>query len=119
MLGIQELKDLASAVAKTAEGVDAILADGTVDVRDLARVPLLLSGLKGFGDVNFAEVIPEATDLDAKESQELAAHFRAVFNLENDSIESVVETGLDIVLAGAQAIQSLRDIWTRVKSIAA
>lgn len=114
-IGIQELKDLATAVAHTAGGIDGVFADGVVDWKDAPRIPSLLKALGEFREVNFADVIPQASDVDAAEHAELAAHFNVVFNLNEDGIEATVEAGFEIMLSGLEALQSLREIAAAIR----
>ncbi len=65
--------------------------------------------------MNFAEVMPQASDVDPAEHAELAAHFNAVFNLAEDGLEATVEAGLDIILSGLEALQTLRDIAAAIR----
>jgi hypothetical protein len=114
-LGISELKDLATAVAQTANSIDGIFADGKVDLRDLGNLPSVLAGLRGFAEVNFSEVLPQAVDLTIPEAHELSAHFKAVFNLREDNIEVVVEQGLDLVVRGVEAVMEIISIAKTIK----
>lgn len=114
-LPVTELKDLATALALSANAGDAVLADGRVDGKDLFQVGKLLTAIRGFGAVDFKEIIPEALDIDAQESTELAAHFAATFNLSNDAVEATVEQGLALVLQGVQAIQAIWEVFGRIR----
>lgn len=113
-LPVTELKDLATAIALSANAVDAVLADGKVDGKDLVRIPQLLMAVKAYTAVDLKEVLPEAADLDSMEGAELAAHFKAVFNLADDAKEAWLEKGLEIVL---QSVEALRAILSMVKAV--
>ncbi len=113
-LPISELKDLAYALALSANAVDAVLADGHVDGKDLLQVPEILKALKAYGSVDFKEIVPEAIDIDAEEAKDLAARFAEAFNLSNDTIEATVEQGLSLVLQGVEAIQAILEVFHRI-----
>lgn len=118
-LGVQDVKAVAAAVAKGTSVVAAILADGTVDFRDMIEVPALFSALRGFAGVDYKAVLPELKDLDDAEKSELAADFAAKFDLPSDSVEKVVEQGYAIVLEAVEAVLAFTKVGALVKKPAA
>lgn len=114
-LDIHAIKNLATAVAHTANAVDGVFADGKVDWRDAGRFPELLGALKDFGSVDFMDVLPELADLTAGEHADLTQHFNQVFNLSEDGVEQAVETGFELILDGVEAIQAIREIAVKIR----
>ena len=114
-MNISELKDLATALALTASVADGVLSDGKVDFKDLASAPALFSALRAYTEVEWSQVLPQASDLDDAERAELADHFKAVFNLSNDSVEATVERGLDMVMVGVGLIMQVKDWAARLR----
>lgn len=114
-LPIDEVKKAATAVALSCNVVDGVFADGKVDFKDLARLPELLTALSRFSDVDAAKLLPQVADIEDAEVKELGAHFAAVFNLSNDTIEGLVEEGLNILLEGLEAFQTIRGLIARLK----
>lgn len=114
-LSVQELKDLAGAVAKIGTGIGKVLEDGKVDWRDTVHVPAILSGIRELSEVSFQALLPELKDMDDAEREDLAAHFRGAFELPNDSTEAVIEQGLELVLMGLQAVLAFTKIGQAVK----
>lgn len=108
-LPVTEIKDLATAVALTLNAVDAV-AQG----RDLGDLVAIVKAARAYADVDFAQILPQASDIDAEEAKDLAAHFAQVFNITNDSIEVVVEQGLSIVL---QSVEAIKVVWELVQKI--
>lgn len=117
-LGIQEVKELATAAAKLGTGAGKILEDGKVTFADTIHVPTILGGLKDLAGVDYKAVLPEAKDLDDTERAELGAHFSATFDLPNDSVEVVVEQGLELCLMALQAILTFVKIGEKAKAVA-
>lgn len=118
-LGIQDIKALATAGAKMGTATGKILEDGKVDWRDTMHVPSVLGALKDLSSVDFGQVLPQAKDLDDAECAELAAHFKATFDLPDDSVEVVVEQGLELVLMALQAILAFAKVGEKVRTVPA
>jgi hypothetical protein len=114
-LGVQEVKDLASAVAKTGAAAAKILADGQVTLSDTVHLPGVLAGLKGFADVEYLALLPELKDLDEAERAELAKDFQSKFDIPNDTVEAVVEQGYALLLEGLDAVMAFLKIGQQVK----
>jgi hypothetical protein len=115
-LGVQDVKALAGAVAKGASVAAKVLADGDVNLRDMVHVPELFSALRGLAGVNYLSVLPQLTDLDEAEKAELAADFRAKFDLPQDTVEVVVEQGYAILLEAIQAVLAFVKVGQKVKA---
>lgn len=113
------LKQLATAVGESATVVGVILADGKVNLADLAEAPAVFAALKDFAGVPFASLLPELGDIEAGEAAELATHFNGVFHLANTTVEGMVEEGLAIMLNIAVAVKQIRDAMGKVKVTAA
>lgn len=109
-----EVKKLVACIAGALTVGGQILADGKVGIGDLARLPQLLGELQGLTGVDYKAVLPQVADLDADELTDLATTFKAAFNLADDTVERVVENGIDIVLQVVQAVAVLKGIYDRV-----
>ncbi len=114
-LPVSAILALTSALAISANAIDAIFEDNQVNIIDLARLPALLNGIKGLIDVDFSQVAPEALDIDEVEKAQLADAFRASFNIRNDAVENVIEIGFGLLLEAAQVVQILKEIGSKIK----
>ena len=114
-LPISALVALATAISLTANATDAIFEDGQVSLVDLPKLPSLLSGLKSFASVEFAQLLPQIADLDEQEKYELADAFREKFNIRNEGIEEVIEIGFALSLEVSQVFQVLKSIGSKIK----
>lgn len=117
-LDVTSLKQLATAGAKIGTATGKILADGKVDFTDVVHLPAVLNGIKDLSGVDYKALLPELKDLDDTERAELSAHFSATFDIPNDSVEVVVEQGLDICLMVLQAILSFVRVGEVTKTAA-
>ncbi len=115
-LGVSELKDAATFIAKVANSAEDIL-EGGIDARDLFKLPALAQALQSGQDVDLAQVLPQASDLDEVEAADVAAHFKVTLNLTNDTVEAVIEDGLALILKGVAALQDLRAIAAKIKGL--
>lgn len=106
-LGIANLMALATVIAASANVAGAVLHDNKVDLKDLPQVPAAISVVGQLSDIDFDQVEPEIKDLTGEEQDALAAHFKKVFDLENDDREQVIEQGFDYLLQGYEAFKSL------------
>jgi hypothetical protein len=108
------LKAIVVNIAAAAECIDAVMADGKVDFKDLPKLPALLSVFKGFAGVSFKDVPSEALDLDAAEAQVLADLFAKEFDIANDNVEATIEKGLYLVKEILYAFASVKDVVDQV-----
>lgn len=115
-LDVQNMVALTVGVAKSASALGAVLADGTVDMKDLPQVPKLFAALREFSHVDFNTLLPEADDLDEAERIELHAVFVQYFDLPNDNIEAAIEQGYEILMMALQAIMMMVEVSNRVKT---
>lgn len=115
-VGIENLKALATGVAELSTAVGNIMKDGSIGVGDLGQVPAIFAAIRHLAAADVKAVLPEAKDLSDPERVELAAHFSAVFDLPNDTVEVIVEQGLEMVLMGLQAILSFVAIKGKAKA---
>lgn len=110
-----ELVDVVVAIADTADVADTVFADGVVSARDIASLPSLLRALKEFGDVDYTQLLPEAIDLSVDEAKLVAAAFNEHFNIQNDTIEDTIESGIALLLEGVDKIKGLWDYVQKVR----
>ena len=111
---VASIKLLVVAVAESAAVVEAVFKDGKVTLSDLSEAPALLSALRDFAAVPYAQLMPEVTDLSKEEAVDLSAHFATHFNIVNDSVEGTIETGFAILLNIAVAVKAIRDNLQKV-----
>lgn len=111
---IAGLKVVVSNIANAAEVVDAVLADGKVDFKDLPKLPAMLGVLKGFTGISWKDLPHEAGDMDPAEAKELADLFAKEFDISNDKLEATIEQGLQIVYQVVSALTEIKDVVDRV-----
>lgn len=114
-LGIDNIIILTYAVAESASKAEAIFADGRISVGDWPLLPGLVRSLSKFGDVSFRDILPEAKDLDEAEKKELAGVFKAQFNIEDDNIEDIIETGFAVLLEALSAVLDFVNVGKKIK----
>lgn len=105
-----EIVDLVKAIGATISVAGQVLADGKVDLRDLAKATDLFSALRKFTDVDYIQLMPEAKDLDAAELAQIAKAFKDAFDLPQDNIEILVEQGLSILVTVASLVYEFYEV---------
>ena len=102
IMEIANLKAIVSVGAVLGNIAGESLADGKVDVKDLALIGKLLPVFPALLAVDFKAVVPEAKDLTEAEALELVEHFKAEFNIPQEAVEYKIEAvlGLCVRLAG-------------------
>ncbi len=113
-LGVEEVKQAATAVAHLLNPLGAILQDGKVNVADAVSVPALFTGLKEIYDVKWGETGLEIVDMSVSEEADVAAHFKSVFNIPEDNVEAIIEGGFDLIQDALVAFAALRAVWEKV-----
>jgi cytochrome c556 len=104
------LEALVVSISAAASVVDAVLADGKVDFKDLPKLPALLGVLRTMAKVSWKDLPQEASDVDAAEAAKLADLFKREFNITSDSVEETVEQGFNIVLQLLSSLGSIMDV---------
>jgi hypothetical protein len=104
------LDALGVSISAAASVVDAVLADGKVDFKDLPKLPALLGVLRTMAKVSWKDLPQEASDVDAAEAAKLADLFKREFNITSDSVEETVEQGFNIVLQLLSSLGSIMDV---------
>ena len=114
MVGIETIKLITGEVADFLTSIVKI-GDGGVDLSDLAEGWHLLSATKQLvADFDLQAVKEQLADVDQSEKLELYDVFKSRFNLDNDTLEGVIEEGLLIVFNGASAIIAAIDLAKKV-----
>lgn len=115
-IGIANLTALATVLAAAANLVGAVLDDSKVNLKDLPHVGDALSVVGQLAKVDFDQIESEAKDLTGEEQDQLAAHFKTVFDLENDDREALIEEGLGYLIKGYEAIKVVIELTKKIKS---
>jgi hypothetical protein len=97
-VGIDQLKIVLIAVAKSANVVDGATNRGTTWLEKLAALMSLAPILATLPLVSFSAVAAEASDLDAVEKAELLQVFKDEFKIADQKLEQVFEGTVDIIL---------------------
>jgi hypothetical protein len=90
-------------------------ADGKTDAADFAFVPRLFPLLGDLVNTQFGQIFPEIKDLSKVEIQELFDFFKSHFELENKTIEAVVEEGLAICMNIATMVETIINLVKGLK----
>lgn len=104
---IASLKSLVFVAASLGNIAGESMADGKVDVKDLALIGKLIPVFPALLAIDFAAVIPEAKDLSEAEAMELVEYFKAEFNIPQDSLEVKIETVLSLCVRLAGIVGEL------------
>lgn len=108
-IGIENLIKATEGAAGLATVVDKAL-EGGINLADLPLLVPLFKAVKELVDCDFEDLRAEIDDLDDEEIEKLSQVFEASFDLRNDSIEVIVEQGIDILLSILEHINGLIDI---------
>jgi hypothetical protein len=104
---IAQLKSLVSVGAALGSVAGATMADGKVDVKDLALLPRLIPVFPALLAIDFAQVVPEAKDLSEAEALELVEHYKQQFDIPQDDLEVKIETVLSLCVRLAGIVGEL------------
>ena len=115
-LDVSEVKKLTIAVSEAATALDAILADGKLGFSDLVAIPGLVRTFKEFATVDFEQLIDQVAQLDEAEKNDVVETFKTHLNLHSETTESIIEVGFGILMEAVDAIQSLRDVVSRIRT---
>jgi hypothetical protein len=107
VMEIASLKSLVFVAASLGNIAGESMADGKVDVKDLALIGKLIPVFPALLAIDFAAVIPEAKDLSEAEAMELVEYFKAEFNIPQDSLEVKIETVLSLCVRLAGIVGEL------------
>jgi hypothetical protein len=115
-----EVKNIASALALASNAVFSVMEDGKINLSDIPKIPQLLSALNNFTEIDYGKLLNEVSEvINPEDAQDIADHFAEVFNIPNDSIEAVIEQGLQLIVSGIEAIHTLKAIVSRLTKPAA
>ena len=107
MSGIKETKEVLAFVLSLANAAGNASADGEVTFGDITELykPLTkaMTALNGMG-----EVASEMGELSQDEMDELVAYVKEELDLPQDGIESMVESGMDVVLKLYKLVSSFK-----------
>lgn len=108
MLGIEKLKDAATAAVNFGEKIEDALADGKLSFVEGITIAIG-SAPEVFGLIQDGkEIKAEFQDLDDFERRELVEHVAAELDLDSDGIEEVVENGFDLLVSLEALISSIK-----------
>ena len=111
--GVEELKKIVTVASKLGNIAGKAFEDGKINAADLVLITDLLQVFPLLLSVNFGQAMPEAKDLQQGEVEELISHFKAEFDIPQDSLEVTIETVLDIAITVEQAIVKLIKIFKK------
>jgi uncharacterized Fe-S cluster-containing radical SAM superfamily protein len=107
-VGIKNLSELVENLAKAVTLVTQIAKDG-VGIEDFGSLIPLISSIKDLVELDFVQVKVELKDLDVEEQEKLASTFKKYFDLEDNKLEYIIESGLDILVNLVKSIKILMD----------
>ena len=97
LYGIENLKKIISSIAKTGNTCGKAFEDGKLNGGDVVLVPELFFDLSPLFNVEYAQVMPEAKDINTDEANALVAHFNTEFDLPQDNVEWTIESVLSLL----------------------
>lgn len=114
MAGVETIKLVTGEVADCLSSL-AKIVDGGIDLTDLPEGWNLMTEVRQLGkDFNLEAMKEQLEDADQVEKLEVYDVFKSRFNLDNDTLEGVIEEGLLIVFNGAAAIFAAIDLAKKV-----
>lgn len=116
VLGIDSLIALTTAIASTANVVGEVAHDNKVDFKDLGSLGGAVTAISDLTKVDFDQVLPEIQDLTGEEQDQLAAHFKEKFKLENIEREETIEEGFGYLLKGMEAFLLLKKLSAKIQA---
>lgn len=105
-IGIENLIKATEGCAGVVTVVDKAL-DGGLNAADIPLLVPLFKSIKLLVECDFDEIRAEIDDLDEVEREKLSQVFEDAFDLRNDSIEVIVENGIQILLSIIEHIKGL------------
>ena len=108
-LGVDNLKKAILAVIKLAEKIDKNLADdGKITLWEALGIGGASVGDLVFVIKNASIIDDEFADLDEQEREEVLSFIKSEFDLQNDKLESIIETSLVIIMQLNELIHIIR-----------
>ena len=108
MLGIETIKkDLAILIAVARETDKSLSDDGKISIFEGFNIAIKAVKIWEITK-NAKELVEEYKDLDETEKLELQAWFANEFNIENDKIESIVETAFAVLVEMSELITAFK-----------
>lgn len=114
-IGIANLSALAVAVGATATNVDKIL-EGGIGADDVTKIPGLFMNIASFFGIKYDQLKAEIDDLDDGEKADLAHQFQAAFDLRADTVEALIEKGIEIIMATMTKVSELIELLRKIKN---
>lgn len=107
MLGIEELKKVLAALVAVGMKVEQVTEDGFQVLSDsLALLPNVMDLVLVIKDGKDAWM--QFNDLDDAERDEVLTFIKDKFDLDDDEVEDVVETGLDLIFSAGEFVGKLK-----------
>lgn len=75
------------------------IPEGGINADDIVYAIDIVKEIPNLATVKYSELNAERKDIDVEEKARLAEAFKESFNLDNDSLEDLVEEGVDILFA--------------------
>jgi acyl-CoA reductase-like NAD-dependent aldehyde dehydrogenase len=109
MLGISNLQKVVIAVVKIANKTDETLQDGFQPFQDLFSIVSASAGDVFTALKSAKEAYNEYLDLDPMERQQVLDAVREEFDLEDDTLEGIVEDGFELIEMSAAFALKVRN----------
>jgi len=109
--GIDDVKPMVNLVAELAN------VSGEIVKGNYGSLMRLIDEVAALEGVDFDKFLIQLKDVDTDESKELASIFKKKFDIDNDSLELVIEQALDSVEKTYLAIMSWVNLSKRIKSL--
>lgn len=114
-VGIANIKPIIALSIEMGNVIDKVIKADTAAGK-LQAVLAITDEVMALPSVNFAEVIGEVKDLDEAEKAELLAFFKEKFDIADDKIEAVIESGLALLVKASGLVQEAIDLAKSVKA---
>ena len=110
---MEQLKKVVSIAAVLGNCAGSSLADGRIDLADMAQIGQLVMIFPLFAGLDFAKVADEVKEFNMADAEALVAQFKAEFNIPQENTEVTIEKVLDIVVRVTALMLDLIAIFKR------
>lgn len=106
-ISVENVKKLVTYLGAAKKEVDGIMEDHKVSLRDLKHLPGIVRAIKGLVGVDYKQLLPELSDLDDAEKEELKAVFAEAFKLPNPELNEALKDGFAFLIEAVDAVLAL------------
>jgi hypothetical protein len=102
--GIEQLLKVVDVMVEAGNVAEKIFEEKAGPIAKATHLLKMSDELIGLAGLDVAKLKAQFKDLDGAEKEELLAHAKQKFDLENDALEAKIESGLDLALEAVQMI---------------